>query len=385
MIIGMDASNITDGGGLNHLVNILNNFNKNKFKDIEIIVWCKKDVIKLINKHNKINILTNKYLNSSNFYRLIWQKFFFKKEAIKLNCSISFVLGGSTLSNFNPLITINQNLLPFFDDEVKKYFPNFFYFKFKILKYLQIATFRKATGIIFLTNFSYKYMKNLNSFKINNYSIIPHGISPIFSNPNRLIKDFQNKEKNKKIKILYVSSIEYYKNHLALFKVIKRLKEKNYSVTLDVVGSGNQILMNSLKNFVKLNQANEYIIFHDKLSLDEINYFYRKSDIFVFPSSCESFGQILLESMSSKLPILCSNKSGLEETCKNGAIYFNPENINEFFDKLELLINNLEIRKSISDNAFKISEEFNWKACSDLTFNFIIETLKNNQKLNLNK
>ena len=62
MIIGMDASNITDGGGLNHLVNILNNFNKNKYKNIEIILWCKKDIIKLINKHNKIKILTNKQI-----------------------------------------------------------------------------------------------------------------------------------------------------------------------------------------------------------------------------------------------------------------------------------------------------------------------------------
>ena len=101
------------------------------------------------------------------------------------------------------------------------------------------------------------------------------------------------------------------------------MKEKNYSVTLDI-GSGNKTLIKLLKNFTELNQAHEYIKFHGKLTLDEINYFYRKSDIFVF---CIMWiiWMLLLESMSSKLPILGSNRSGLDDTCKNGVLTLIPK------------------------------------------------------------
>ena len=48
MRIGIDASNIRAGGGLNHLIQILNHFNKNIFNIQKIFVWSTKKTIKKI-------------------------------------------------------------------------------------------------------------------------------------------------------------------------------------------------------------------------------------------------------------------------------------------------------------------------------------------------
>lgn len=44
MIVGIDASNIKEGGGLNHIVKIIENFQYNKHKITKIVLWGNKKI-----------------------------------------------------------------------------------------------------------------------------------------------------------------------------------------------------------------------------------------------------------------------------------------------------------------------------------------------------
>ena len=48
MIIGIDASNIKEGGGVTHLVNLLKASNPKKHNFIKIVIWCNKQIYPLI-------------------------------------------------------------------------------------------------------------------------------------------------------------------------------------------------------------------------------------------------------------------------------------------------------------------------------------------------
>ena len=50
MIIGIDATNITQGGGIIHKENILNNSNEELLKLKKIIIWGNKETLKAIKK-----------------------------------------------------------------------------------------------------------------------------------------------------------------------------------------------------------------------------------------------------------------------------------------------------------------------------------------------
>ena len=307
---------------------------------------------------------------------------FFHRHAKKEKCDIVLVLGGSTSSNFKPIISINQNLLPFFDEEILKYKFSLNYFKFKILKYFLISTYNKSSGIIFLTNFSYEHIKKYINLKNINYTIIGHGVDKIFFNSFRTQRKINDYDENNPYRLLYISNFEYYKNHQQVIKIVSKLRQNNYPITLDLIGGGNKQLINKIKKIInKENRNKKYIFFRGIKGKNDILNYYNESDLFIYASSCESFGQILIESMAAKLPILCSSKSGLPRTAKNGAVYFDPFDKIDFYNKLKLLIDDRELREKISISAFEEAKKYKWENCSFETFNFISTIYqKNNNK-----
>ncbi len=66
-------------------------------------------------------------------------------------------------------------------------------------------------------------------------------------------------------------------------------------------------------------ENNDYDDFYKNL----IN-IYPKFDLQVYPSKCEAFGLILLETIASSLPIICSNYPVYKEILQRNTIYFDP-------------------------------------------------------------
>ena len=215
-----------------------------------------------------------------------------------------------------------------------------------------------------------KKIKNRNI----NFKIIPHGNDDFFFKSHSIHKNINEYSFKNPFKILYVSSIEHYKNHLKLIDSIIRLRKKNYPITLDLVGSGRKYIENSIKNKLKIENNKEFIFFNGNKNPKQLREFYHGSNLFVYSSSCETFGQILLESMSSRLPILCSSMTGLEETAKDAAIYFDPLNDDDIDNKLKKIIDNTSLREEISKKAFNYAKNYSWSVCSLETFNFIEKT-----------
>src|SRR5690606_23700870 len=93
---------------------------------------------------------------------------------------IFFVPGGTFLSPFKPFVTVSQNMLPFEMKEVFRFKNWFTRIKFFLLFLTQSYTFRKADGIIFLTNYAKDKISKAIRLKKKNIAIIPHGISERF-------------------------------------------------------------------------------------------------------------------------------------------------------------------------------------------------------------
>lgn len=78
-------------------------------------------------------------------------------------------------------------------------------------------------------------------------------------------------------------------------------------------------------------------------------------DIFVFPSHAEAFGIALAEALSMAKPSVCSNSDGVLDIAVDGvtSYLFNKQNWIELAEKIELLIQNRELRTQFGREARK--------------------------------
>ena len=142
-IIGIDASNIKNGGGGTHLIELLNSLDVDSLKDTKIIVWAPKLLLMKIKDYHWLDKKTHKLINFGFISRVVWQKLFLTKQLKKMKCDLLLVVGGSHVTSFKPIVVMSRNMLPF---EYKGFLGmdflcshlNLFYFVG--LKYLALET-----------------------------------------------------------------------------------------------------------------------------------------------------------------------------------------------------------------------------------------------------
>ena len=372
MIIGIDASNIKLGGGLRHLVQILFYVDKVNSKFDKVIVWSSKKTLEKIKKKNIIEKKTNFWINKTIFHSFIWRWFIFPSELRQNKCDVLF-LPGSTLVKTNiPIVSMNQNLLPFSGDEIIKFGVSFFLIKFLILRFSQIICFKRSRGIIFLSDYSKKVIEKNINISNKKLSIISHGIENDFLLTPRTQKNIKLYTKDNPFKLLYVSHIWPYKNHLNIIRAVSILKKEGFHIKIDLVGGSNKNSLQKLnKEILKLDPSRLFISYFGQS--DNIIEFYHNADGFIFGSSCEAFGQILTEAMKSGLPVICSNKSSIPEIMGDAAVFYNPHDLNELIVNLRSFLMSSNIRNKIATKGFKKVQNLTWLDTARKTFSFITE------------
>jgi len=370
IIIGIDASNIRAGGGVTHLIELLKAAKPEKSNIKKFIVWGGSKTLGRIENQPWLEKVHHPYLDKSLIYRLFWVTLNLKKEAIANKIDLLFVPGGSDASNFQPMVTMSQNLLPFEWKELRRYGLTFSTLKGIILRFVQTFTFKKAKGVIFLTKYAQNSaLKVIGKLKAKQV-VIGHGINPMFDQMPQLSRYKNQFSFNSPCRILYVSGLEPYKQQWHVAEAVSFLWKEGYPIHLDLVGPmglGYNRLINTLR---KVDSRKEFIKFHGPVPYEKLKQMYFSADIGVFASTCETFGQILTEAMSAGLPMACSNKSAMPEILEESGIYFDPENPKDIAASLKILFEDATLRYTYALNAYQKSKKFTWEKCANDTLNF---------------
>ena len=83
--------------------------------------------------------------------------------------------------------------------------------------------------------------------------------------------------------------------------------------------------------------------------------------------------------MAAGLPIACSNMSTMKEIIKEGAVYFNPLDVDEIENSIIKLINSPSLRSDIALKAFNYSQDYSWSTTSDKTFQFLDKIIRDHK------
>jgi len=104
------------------------------------------------------------------------------------------------------------------------------------------------------------------------------------------------------------------------------------------------------------------VTFLDAVPHESLPLYYNAADICVVPSYYESFGLVAVEAMACGVPVIASRVGGLKETVQDGQTgYLVPWLCPEpFAERLELLLNNEPLRRSLGREARTAAERYHW-------------------------
>jgi len=377
-ILGINATNIREGGGVTHLVELLKNVEPEKHGFTKVIVWSNRTTLGKVQDRDWLVKLYNSQTDGSLLKRTYWQLFHLKKEAKYLGCDLLFSPGGMDVSGFKPMVTMHRNLLPFELVEVWRYKLSMSTVKFIILRFFQSISYKGADGVIFLTRYAQNSALKVTGLLKGSIAVIPHGVDRRFFIPPRSQKSVSDYSVEKPIRLIYVSSIEPYKHQWNVVEAVSALRKNNIPVTLDLFGSSYSPSLRKLQlSMNKFDPFNDYVKYHGVVEHGYIHKEYLKADIAIFASSCETFGQILIEGMAAGLPIACSNLSAMPELLGDNGVYFNPTDPKSIEVSLSKIIFSTELRSKKSFSSFQSAKQFSWDKCSDDTFKFLKSCLEN--------
>lgn len=291
------------GGTETMLMNIYRKINRDRiqfdflyFTDEE--TYYDKEIIELggeiirISKIKLIHILDfisniSQVINSNGPYKVVHAHTLFNcglvvKAAKKSNIDIRISHAHTTLDNENGIlrklyIKIMRNM---------------------ILKY--------STNLLSCSNLAGKYLFGEDIMKSYKYDILPNLIS--YENIVNVDKDkvYQFKRinglNNDNLILGNIGTLKEAKNQQFLLDIVYKLKEKNKNVKLLLVGSG-PLEENLREKCKKLGIENEVIFTGTR---DDIDVILNSMDVFVFPSSFEGLGLVLLEAQAAGLPCVVS-------------------------------------------------------------------------------
>lgn len=381
LTIGVDATNLRRGGGLTHLVELLEATQPEQYGIDRIVIWGGTQSLKLVKNQPWLSKYSPLALDKGLLLRTFWQRFHLSQCARNEGCDLLFVPGGSFSGNFHLVVTMSQNLLPFEADELKRYGWSWLTFKLILLRLTQSHTFLRANGIIFLTKYAYdvvlKVVGNLSGDAI----IIPHGLNPRFFTPPKIQRNISSCHSSDPFRIIYVSIVDQYKHQWHVIEAVAALRSQNFPIVLDLIGPSYPPSLQRLNEAISRYDTDRlWVNYHGAIPFEELHHRYSKADLGLFASSCENMPNILLETMASGLPIACSNRGPMPEILGDAGMYFDPEHPNEILRSLWELIESPQLRQKMAETSYRRANSYSWQRCANETFDFLVKIIQSQQK-----
>ena len=338
--------------------------------DLGIYFVCTEDFYEKIRPlDNSVKVIIHPWPASGSLVkRHLWHLLIFPGIAHKIRPDIEFYPSGHSRSYMRKarVVTACHNLLLFDRRQFEKYRGT--------SKYRLLDTYRKnmsnsllrSAGVIFTSDYSRKLVTGVLP-GIKSSAVIPQGMScGFYGLPERSYKI------GKRIVVLYVSAISLYKNHAGVIRAVKALRESTgLNIVLRCVGPSDEVESKYFANILASERASGYVEVSGEMDHDDLLLEYKNADIFIFASSCEAFGVSLLEAMAARLPIACSNRSGLPDLLGDTGAYFDQDEPLSIKEALLRLIISEEARRISGEGAYRQSLRYTWNVSAKETFDFI--------------
>jgi len=203
--------------------------------------------------------------------------------------------------------------------------------------------------------------EELIGHKIPNVTVLPWGVSFEKFNDSFRSEELRNQilKKGEKFILLCVSRLTWEKDLHTLAKSYNLLKEKRKDFVMVVAGDGP-----ARKELESLMPGAIFFGHIDGLKFSQV---YASADIFLFPSTTETFGNVTIEAMASGLVPVVADAGGSKSLVidKENGFLTRPRDYKDVAEKVSILLDNDQLREEMRKTALKFSKDFTWEKVFD--------------------
>ncbi|MBF0379061.1 MAG: glycosyltransferase [Desulfamplus sp.] len=187
----------------------------------------------------------------------------------------------------------------------------------------------------------------------------PRGIDTESFHPskrNGFFKKFEISEDY--LKMIYVGRVSKEKNLPILTETFRQVCRHRKNIHLAVVGDG------PYKSEMEQELSGYPVVFTGFLKGEDLREAYASSDMFIFPSTTDTFGNVVLEAQSSGIPVIVTDKGGPRENMIHGKTGFvvTSDDAEDFAKAAMNLIDNPMLLSEMKKNAREYVENRSFEA-----------------------
>lgn len=169
--------------------------------------------------------------------------------------------------------------------------------------------------------------------------------------------------RKREARIVKVGRLDKNKGHKLAIEVIQQLHQRGHEVHFDIIGNGETHI--ELEKQIKHLNLEGYIHLHG--FLDHPEEILKTASICIHTAYSEAFGLVLIEAMTAGLPVVTTDSGGTKDLIDQGINgYVIPNRSADMLaDKIELLLENEDLRQTLGSNAQKFSQQFDIHSYTD--------------------
>lgn len=354
MKIFLDCSLLSIGGGIQVGLSIIQHIIQDP--DMKTIIVCTPQIDSQIDESLKQKFEAYYVLPNVPFYKKVAQGFYISELEKKHKPDLVFTVFGpsywrSKTKNIQGF-ALGKMLYP----EIRKLYPSkISHFKEALFDFIKQKFFFKNVDN-FLVETEVVKERLIRKFKISPEKIyvISNSYSPAFE--NRLLERKPYITPDKSIITIFVPASFYiHKNLLIIPQVLYELNKLSdrkiiFKFTISQDSNGwKEICQRAIKYGVI-----EQIITVGHVSNNMICDEYLSSTFVLCPSLVESSTAVFPESFAAERPLLVSDRDFARNLCEDAVVYFDPLDATDIAKKIDLLIKDPELQKTLSNIGMKV-------------------------------
>ncbi len=228
---------------------------------------------------------------------------------------------------------------------------------------LSILISRRSIGV---SHYALKALSmRLHRLMPHRMAVVHHGVSPLFRPDPAIVRERF---------LLAVSDIYVQKNLTTLLRAMRLVCNRHPDMRLVIAGSVVDAWYHGrCTELVRELELDRNVHFVGRVGGVELKRLYQTCLAFVFPSTAETFGLPLVESMACGAPVASSNTTAMPEIVGDAALLFDPLDCEAMAAALLQLTDEPDLRAKLSAKAVLRAAEFSCKRTAERTVEVLLD------------